>query len=366
MKEKKIHRISSIHPKIDGISIFSQLISSERSCSVESMDRSKVEQAYRHFRDLAIDSQDLLGVRYLVELERIPTALEFSRYVAANRPFVVRGGAQSWPAMEKWSNEYLTSVIGEEEVTVATTPNGYADAVVNEQYFVMPYETREKFSDFVEWLEKKEGIHYIQSQNGNLKNDYKLLQEDVPEDIEWASLALDKKPDAVNFWMGDTRSTTSVHKDPYENIYAVIAGTKIFTLLPPTDYYCLHEKEYPAATWAKDHNGEFVIKPEVPETMVPWISLDPTKPEYSKFPRFQYANPLTVEVNPGDMLYLPSMWYHHVAQREDSNGRVLAVNYWYDVEYGTPFTYFQFMTSTLKFMDKLNEEEGHEETFDSE
>ncbi|ORX96867.1 hypothetical protein K493DRAFT_314303 [Basidiobolus meristosporus CBS 931.73] len=316
-----------------------------------------MKQAFENFRNLAVESQDLLGVRHLVELEKPPTALEFSRFVAANRPFVVRGGAQHWPAMEKWSNQYLTSVLGEEEVTVASTPNGYADAVVDDQYFVMPYETRKKFSEFVHELENKEGIQYIQSQNGNLNGDYRLLQEDVPEDIEWATSALDKKPDAVNFWMGDTRSTTSMHKDPYENIYVVIAGTKIFTLLPPTDYYCLHEKEFPAATWTKDDHGEFKIKPEVPETMVPWISLDPNNVDLQKFPRYRYAHPLVVHVNPGDMMYLPSMWYHHVAQREDLDGRVLAVNYWYDVEYGTPFTYFQFMTSTLKLLDSCCAEE---------
>jgi hypothetical protein len=36
--------------------------------------------------------------------------------------------------------------------------------------------------------------------------------------------------DAVNFWLGDSRSTTSFHKDNYENLYYVIAGTKTFTL----------------------------------------------------------------------------------------------------------------------------------------
>lgn len=28
--------------------------------------------------------------------------------------------------------------------------------------------------------------------------------------------------------------------DPYENIYLVIRGSKTFTLLPPSEFYCLH------------------------------------------------------------------------------------------------------------------------------
>lgn len=32
---------------------------------------------------------------------------------------------------------------------------------------------------------------------------------DVDEDISWASETFDKKPDAINFWMGDKRAITS-------------------------------------------------------------------------------------------------------------------------------------------------------------
>lgn len=50
---------------------------------------------------------------------------------------------------------------------------------------------------------------YIQKQNSNLTEDFNELMCDVEPDIDWASQAFDKKPDAVNFWMGDTRAVTS-------------------------------------------------------------------------------------------------------------------------------------------------------------
>lgn len=38
---------------------------------------------------------------------------------------------------------------------------------------------------------------------------------------------------ATNFWMGEDAAVTSAHADPYENVYAVVKGSKVFTILPP-------------------------------------------------------------------------------------------------------------------------------------
>ncbi len=87
--------------------------------------------------------------------------------------------------------------------------------------------------------------------------DYAALFNDVPSEIPFASEAFgnhglflipdalpdgqdvylrysDAGPDAVNFWIGSCRAITSLHKDPYENIYVVLSGTKTFALVPPT------------------------------------------------------------------------------------------------------------------------------------
>jgi oxalate decarboxylase/phosphoglucose isomerase-like protein (cupin superfamily) len=46
------------------------------------------------------------------------------------------------------------------------------------------------------------------------------------------------------------------------------------------------------------------------------------------------ATVITVEVHAGDVLYLPATWFHHVAQVNDAEGKVVAVNYWYDMQFG--------------------------------
>ena len=38
--------------------------------------------------------------------------------------------------------------------------------------------------------------------------------------------------------------------------------------------------------------------------------------------------PIRVTVGPGELLYLPAIWWHQVEQQADETGRVIAVNYW--------------------------------------
>lgn len=147
--------------------------------------------------------------------------LEFYReYVSKNLPLLIRGGAEDWPAIGKWGISYLREKLGSKMVSVAVTPNGYADAVavkisednnVPQEYFVMPEERLVPMSAFLDALENPNprNVHYIQKQNSNFKEDFPELWLDAGTDIPWADKAFGKKPDAVNIWMGDQRAVTS-------------------------------------------------------------------------------------------------------------------------------------------------------------
>lgn len=52
-------------------------------------------------------------------------------------------------------------------------------------------------------------------------------------------------------------------------------------------------------------------------------------------------HPLHCRLEAGDMLYLPSLWFHHLRQ---SHGCV-AVNYWYDMQFDLKYCYFKFLES---------------------
>lgn len=71
-----------------------------------------------------IDGYHELNPTAIDELEECPSSLEFMRYVAKNRPFVVRRGAHDWNALKLWNAKYLKESMKGRDVNVAVTPKG--------------------------------------------------------------------------------------------------------------------------------------------------------------------------------------------------------------------------------------------------
>lgn len=70
-----------------------------------------------------------------MELETVPTALEFARFVAANRPCVIRRGAQQQqlPALDRWTDEYLVEKLADRALRISATPSGYGPLIDGHQ-----------------------------------------------------------------------------------------------------------------------------------------------------------------------------------------------------------------------------------------
>lgn len=152
----------------------------------------------------------------VAEINHSITPLAFYReYVSKNIPLIIRGAIKHWPAVDKWSIPYFRKMLGDKKVSVAVTPNGYADAIAKKddetEFFVMPEERLLTMSAFLDTLEntKKDSIFYIQKQNSNFIYSFRELWLDAEIEVSWANEAFGKQPDAVNFWMGDERAVTS-------------------------------------------------------------------------------------------------------------------------------------------------------------
>lgn len=217
-----------------------------------------------------------------------------------------------------------------------------ADSIQN-GVFTQPYTEKMNFGEFITNLQS-DRVYYCQQQNDCFRTDqYESIQDDVAE-FEWLKNTLGA-PDAQNIWIGDNRSITSTHKDHYENIYAVIRGEKHFILYPPTDLPYLYQRVYPSGRYDSEH----VIHCDDPETLVPWISVDPLKPDYERFPLFKHATPYRVTLKQGDILYLPSLWFHFVSQRVDEREKIMiSVNSWYDMVYGPMYNSYKFVESCVE------------------
>ncbi|XP_029349598.1 bifunctional peptidase and (3S)-lysyl hydroxylase JMJD7 isoform X2 [Echeneis naucrates] len=281
-------------------------------------------------------------------LEDPPDPLQFYRdWIGPNKPCIIRNAISHWPALSKWTPEYLRKKVGSKVISVAVTPNGYADAVDGDR-FVMPEERKMSLSavlDIIEGKVQQRGVFYVQKQSSNLLEELPELANDLEPQIPWMSTALGKSPDAVNFWLGEATAITSMHKDHYENIYCVISGEKNFILLPPTDRPFIPYGVYQPAVYRQRDDGEFEAVDQTNSEKVPWIPLDPLDPDLDRYPQYGRARPIHFIVKAGEMLYLPSLWFHHVQQ---SHG-CIAVNFWYDMEYDIKYNYFQLLEMLCGF-----------------
>lgn len=120
-----------------------------------------------------------------------------------------------------------------------------------------------------------------------------------------------------NIWIGN-RTTIPTHYDVSDNIACVIAGHRRFTLFPPEQVRNLYV-------------GPIDFTP----AGQPVSLVDPYAPDLERFPRFAEAMPTArvAELEPGDALYVPSLWWHQVESLDRFN---VLINYWW--EYGVANT----------------------------
>jgi hypothetical protein len=111
-------------------------------------------------------------------------------------------------------------------------------------------------------------------------------------------------------WLGSA-VVTPAHFDESNNVACVVAGTRRFTLFPP------------------DQIANLYIGPlgHAPTgTPISLVSL--REPDFDRFPRFRdaLAAARVAELEPGDALYIPTLWWHHVESQARYN---VLVNYWW-------------------------------------
>ena len=119
----------------------------------------------------------------------------------------------------------------------------------------------------------------------------------------------DLKP-LVSIWMGN-RTRIAAHFDIPDNIACVVAGHRRFTLFPPEQLANLYV-------------GPLDFTPAGQAISM----VDFHHPDYQRYPLFRKAEEaaLVVDLTPGDAVYIPSMWWHHVESLDSFN---ILVNYWW-------------------------------------
>eukprot|EP00118_Oscarella_pearsei_P018438 m.188926 g.188926 ORF g.188926 m.188926 type:complete len:289 (+) comp39398_c0_seq3:781-1647(+) len=120
-------------------------------------------------------------------------------------------------------------------------------------------------------------------------------------------LVLNPKMASVNVWMGQPGVIAHCHYDGYHNFYTQLFGRKRFTLFRPLQWRHLYPYPYLHPSHAQ-------------------CQVNLSDPNMEQFPAVENAESVEVILEPGDLLYLPPLWFHHVESVDVS----ISVNVWTD------------------------------------
>lgn len=111
-------------------------------------------------------------------------------------------------------------------------------------------------------------------------------------------------------WIGNA-ITVATHNDDSENIACVAVGRRRFTLFPP-----------------EEKSNLYIGPADITPAGRPISLVDLYEPDFEMFPRFRDAlkRVQVAELGPGDALYIPTHWWHHVQALDPIN---ILVNFWW-------------------------------------
>ncbi len=245
-----------------------------------------------------------------IDPQNIPAEL-----LSTNEPLVLKGVARDWPLTQaglrshEEADAYLRAFYDGKTVgTFLGAPENNGHYFYNQEMTALNYASERVRLDQVldKLLEHKDDEQPPTFYVGSTTVDVCLPGFRAQNDV---TIPMDKDP-LVSIWIGN-KSRISCHFDAPDNLACSVVGKRRFTIFPPEQV----DNLYP---------GPLDFNPAGQQ-----ISLvDFANPDIEMFPRFRdaIAAAQVAELEPGDALYLPSMWWHHIEGLSSFN---ILVNYWW-------------------------------------
>jgi hypothetical protein len=235
--------------------------------------------------------------------------------LAADRPYVVRGGFAHWPVVQaaRESDETLARYLmgfyrgmGIGLFQLAPEARGrvfYADETLSSFNFSRYSATLDQVLSGLLGLAAapEPPALYVGSTT---------VEAVLPGFLDVNVMGLGERDGLVSLWLGN-RTRIAAHYDLPDNLAVVAAGRRRFTVFPPEQIHNLY------------------MGPLDPTPAGQPVSLvDFAQPDFERFPRFAQALDAgeVAELEPGDAIFIPSMWFHHIEGLAPVN---LLINAWW-------------------------------------
>ena len=262
------------------------------------------------------DSASVYRVSGAVQIRQLPSPdADFAEECRAGRlPIVLRNSVvEKWRARHHWMPKYLQSRIPRMN-GVYQNDNRWFGPYYDSSKPLAHLSTRtNNYATNVSMSTKK----FFKKLKQPLEGEFLYFTGDIDQLGEWAMediqplselLVLNPRRSSVNVWMGQPHVIAHCHYDDYHNFYAQLHGTKKFTLFSPENWPGLYPYPFlhPSHTQAQ-------------------VNLSNIR-DIDSFPLAGEVKGLEVILRPGDLLYMPPLWFHLVESMDTS----ISVNVWTD------------------------------------
>jgi ribosomal protein L16 Arg81 hydroxylase len=241
-----------------------------------------VREQMRALSDIPLDIDRRAGV----------SQKEFlNEYYSRNEPVLMTDVCDRWPAATLWSPDYLAEKLGSVEVEVMAGRDADPRYEINsdEHRFTMPFD---------EYVAKISG--QSRSNDMYLTANNKLLAADAARPL-WDDFDLDERflapdPDHSHafLWFGPAGTITPLHHDSVNVMFNQVDGWKHFILIPALQIHRVY--------------NDLSVYSEV----------DALNPDLEQYPLFEDVQQIHLDVGPGQTLFIPTGWWHHVEATEAS------------------------------------------------
>ena len=253
------------------------------------------------------------------DAENLSTERFLSEYEEKNIPVIVKSATTSWPASQKWNNDYLT------EQTKGVTFRATSGVAPLPAQFTM-----ESYSKYCDSATEEAPLYlfdrtFAQSCPTLLNDFEEALKKSCPffdnkavhgHDL-FSLLGKDKRPDHRWLIIGPKRSGSSFHIDPNATHAwnAPIRGRKRWIFYPPG--------VNPPGVFPSP-SGDDVI---MPISLAEWFLSHWNEHVKQRSNPDKSKRPLECTVNPGEILFVPHGWWHCVLNLDFGMSIALTQNY---------------------------------------
>lgn len=255
-----------------------------------------------------------MTVQEIAEWQQIDYETFHSEVVPASKPAVIRSLVRDWPSVAQSQSsaaatcEYLKKLDkGSSVYTIAAPPEAggrffYSDDLTTVNFKKGQIPLAQVLAQLLAQSDDP-GAHSIAVQALPIRDTLPDFENENPINLIDPSVP-------PTMWIGN-RGRVAPHYDVHRNLACVMAGRRQFILYPPEQI-------------ANLYLGPVLNAPGG----VPISLVDVWDPDFDRFPRYAEARDVAqvAVLEPGDALYIPSLWWHGVASLDSVN---VLVNYWW-------------------------------------